>query len=192
MANILLTQRCVRSCPYCFAKKYMADAPFEETLSWNDLIYLADFLIASGENRVSLLGGEPTLHPHFVEIILYLLERNFHINVFTSGVMTPEIFEDLSNNLTGIHPERLSFVCNVNNPSKSPAAEVKKVEQFLETFGHLTNPGYNIYSPDFDMDFVFDYINRFGLKKFVRLGLAHPYSRKEKCICTGGENAQNG
>lgn len=182
MANILLTQRCVRSCPYCFAKKYMADAPFEETLSWPDLIYLADFLLASGENRVSLLGGEPTLHPHFTEIILYLLERNFHINVFTSGVMTPERFEDAAKSLSGVHPERLSFVCNVNNPTKSPKDEVKKVEEFLEVFGHLSNPGYNIYRPDFDMDFVFDYINRFGLKKFVRLGLAHPIPGKKNAF----------
>lgn len=26
MPNILLTQRCVRSCPYCFAKKHMGGA----------------------------------------------------------------------------------------------------------------------------------------------------------------------
>ena len=47
MANILLTEKCVRSCPYCFAKKHMADAPDNTALKWDDLIYLTDLFVAS-------------------------------------------------------------------------------------------------------------------------------------------------
>jgi radical SAM protein with 4Fe4S-binding SPASM domain len=182
MANVLLTQRCIRSCPYCFAKKYMADSPDEETLSWQDLIYIADLLQSSGENHVSLLGGEPTLHPHFVDMVIYLLERGFHVNVFTSGVLSDKMLADADSALSGVHPDQLSFVCNVNNPKKTPFSELESVSRFLKTFGHLTTLGFNIYQPQFDLDFIFDWINKYGLKRFIRLGLAHPIPHKKNAF----------
>lgn len=82
MANILLTETCVRSCPYCFAKQYMANNINEnDYISWDNLIYIADFLSASGENHVSLLGGEPLLHPQISSIIKYLNQRNLSVTI---------------------------------------------------------------------------------------------------------------
>jgi hypothetical protein len=40
--------------------------------------------------------------------------------------------------------------------------------------GPWTNPGFNIYRPDFDLGFVVDLVNRFGLQRTLRLGIAHP------------------
>lgn len=186
MANVLLTETCVRSCPYCFAKKHMEDQE-EGILKWQDLIYIADFLESSNEKHISLLGGEPSLHPHFVDFIIYLLERDFHVNIFTSGIFPENTLADADRHLSGVHPERLSFVCNVNDPKKSNFSEVENVKRFLKIFGHLTSPGFNIYKPEFDMTFIFQLINQFGLKKHLRLGLAHPipgqkniYVKREK------------
>ncbi|NOZ37009.1 MAG: 4Fe-4S cluster-binding domain-containing protein, partial [Gammaproteobacteria bacterium] len=61
MPNILLTQKCVRSCPYCFAKKHMANSVPDDILSWENFIYLADLFEKSGERKFPLLGGEPSL-----------------------------------------------------------------------------------------------------------------------------------
>jgi len=41
MANVLLTEKCVRACPYCFAKEYLKESK-ENMLSWENLIYIAD------------------------------------------------------------------------------------------------------------------------------------------------------
>jgi len=179
MANLLLTETCVRSCPYCFAKKHMADSASDNILSWENLIYVADFLESSGDKHIALLGGEPSLHPNFIEFIIYLLERNFHVNIFTSGIMSEEKLMESTKVLSGINPERLSFVCNLNNPKTSNFSEVESVKRFLKALGHLTSPGFNIYKPDFDLDFIFQYINQFGLKKHLRLGLAHPIPGKK-------------
>jgi radical SAM protein with 4Fe4S-binding SPASM domain len=179
MANILLTQKCVRSCPYCFAKKHMADAEPDDTLTWDNLIYITDLLEHSHEMGISLLGGEPTLHPHFVDIVLYLLERNFHVNVFTSGIMSEKMFSEMERNLSAIPPDRLSFVCNVNDPEKTSFSELETVRRFLKAFGHLTTAGFNIYKPDFKFEFLFQYINEFGLHRHLRLGLAHPIPGKQ-------------
>lgn len=72
MANVLLTETCVRSCPYCFAKQYMSEADVKDSLTWDNLIYIADFLQSSNINHISLLGGEPLLHPDISEFCKYL------------------------------------------------------------------------------------------------------------------------
>ena len=57
MPNILLTNKCVRSCPYCFASKYMEDANGflkEDILSWDGLVHIVNLLLASGNRTISL------------------------------------------------------------------------------------------------------------------------------------------
>lgn len=177
MANLLLTQRCVRACPYCFAQAHMAAAEGDGELSWENLIYVADFLIASGERRVSLLGGEPTLHARFVDYLTYLCERGFHTVVFTSGILSDARIAELDAAIRGsIPPDRLHMVCNINDPGQTPAKESdqRALTRFLEVCGPWCSPGFNIYRPDFQLDYVLHCVNAFGMKRSVRLGLAHP------------------
>jgi hypothetical protein len=174
MANVLLTQRCVRSCPYCFAKEHMARSLSDDMLKWEDLIYLADFIKISGENQVTLLGGEPTLHPHFVDFVLYLLERNISVTVFTSGIISTVKLSEMCSALKDIPKECLHFVCNLNDPDLSPPSEAERIGPFLEEFGTLTVPGFNIYHTNFSLDFLFQYIKQYGLERHIRIGLAHP------------------
>lgn len=173
MANLLLTEKCIRSCPYCFAQKHMDDAE-DLKMEWEDLIYIADLHEISGQHAIALLGGEPTLHPKITEFSLYLLERGFHVNIFTSGIVADKQFDGMVKHLAPIHPDRLSFVCNLNHPDLSTDTELKKIDHFLKVFGHLTVPGFNIYKPEFDMDFIVQYVNRYGMRKHVRVGLCHP------------------
>jgi radical SAM protein with 4Fe4S-binding SPASM domain len=173
MANLLITERCVRNCPYCFAKKHMDNSKLPE-LSWDNLIYIADFLEISGEKKISILGGEPTLNPLFVDFTTYLLERNFHVNVFTSGIMSDAILLESQKFLANFPSERLSFTCNMNHPDISTASEIERIDRFLTLFGRLTTLGYNIYRTDFNIDFIFHIINKYNLKRHLRVGLAHP------------------
>lgn len=176
MPNILFTQRCVRSCPYCFANKHMSESSPEDIISWENLIYIADFLQKSGEKRFPILGGEPTLHPEFNNMVIYLLERNFDINIFTSGIMTDKKLEEAAAYFKDVPRERLSFTVNLNDPQKTrtPLAELESVKRFLRIFGCRSTPGFNIYTVDFNLDFIFRYINEFGLNKTIRIGLTHP------------------
>ncbi len=176
MANLLMTSRCVRSCPYCFAKREMDDSASGGVVSWENLIYLTDFLAASNQDHISLLGGEPTLHPQFVDMVLFLLERRFHVTVFTSGIMSDKRLAELAEHLAPLSAERLSFVVNLNNPVQTPAPahEKSRIERFLSLMGPWSTPGFNIYRPDFDIEFLFDLISRYGMRRHIRLGLASP------------------
>lgn len=154
----------------------MSGSPGDSLMSWENLIYIADFLQASGERQVSLLGGEPTLHPECVDFILYLLARNFQVMVFTNGALSPTRLEEFKRHLTKVNIERLTFTCNLNDPVQTPASEeeTERIHQFLSVMGPWAMPGFNIYRLDFTLDFLFDAINRFGLKRHVRLGVCHP------------------
>lgn len=174
MPNVLLTQRCVRSCPYCFARKYLSESQLQQTISWEDLIYAADLQQMSGERSLSLLGGEPTLHPEFLDFVLYLVARGFHVTVFTSGIMSERLRKEMEAAFHNIPQGSVSFVCNLNDPAISPEPEQTQVNAFLHVFGPRVSPGFNIYRTDFRLEFIFDSINRYGLERNLRLGLAHP------------------
>jgi MoaA/NifB/PqqE/SkfB family radical SAM enzyme len=146
----------------------------DDIIAWEDIIYIADLLLASSSRGISLLGGEPTLHPDFGDIVLYLVARGFHVHVFTSGIMSDATFAILQRKLGALPRERLAFICNANDPRHSPENELTSVHRFLAAFAAQTTLGFNIYRPDFDLHFLFDTINRFGLERRIRLGLAHP------------------
>lgn len=175
MANVLLTTTCNRSCPYCFAKREMSDAT-GDVMSWNNLIYLADFLLKSGERKISLLGGEPTLHSYFVDYVSYLIERGFDVCVFTNGIVSEKRLQEMKENLSGVALERLSFVCNLNNPEQTPHSdyESRQIHNFLSVMGPWTGPGFNIYRTDFKLDFIFNLVTQYGMRRMLRLGMTHP------------------
>ncbi|MHB0996928.1 MAG: radical SAM protein [Elusimicrobiales bacterium] len=189
MPNILLTQKCVRSCPYCFAKKQMNEGDAGEVLKWEDLVYLADLFAQGNCMEMRFLGGEPTLHPHFADFLAYSLKRGFSVTVFSSGIVSEKVKEDIRRVYKAVPgaAKDVAFLCNLNDPELSPAAETRRVEEFLEEFGAAVMPGFNIYRKDFSLDFLFRYINRYGLKRSVRLGLTHPILRENNSFIGIGD-----
>jgi cyclic pyranopterin phosphate synthase len=182
MANILLTEKCVRACPYCFAKEYLKESK-ENLLSWENLIYIADLFESSNEKHLALLGGEPTLHPDFIDFVLYLHQRKFHVNVFTSGIMSQKQLEAAKTYLLKIPEESLSFVCNYNHPNSSSDSETQQINRFIKTFSKHISLSFNLYQKEFDFTFLVDAINKYGLKKHIRLGLAQPIpGQKNECL----------
>lgn len=183
MPNILLTQKCIRSCPYCFARKHMHDAPPEDILKWEDLIYIADFFQGGGDNNISLLGGEPMLHPEIVDFILYIIGRGLHVTVFTSGIASERILNQCIDKLSDIDPRMLTFVVNYNDPATSSFADNEAVNKFFLHLSQFVSLSINVYKLKFDYTFALNVINKYGLHRHIRLGLAHPIpGKKNMCI----------
>lgn len=182
MANLVITRSCVRHCPYCFASEYMDKA--DAFMSWDDYIYAVDFLCRSHVDAVSLMGGEPSLHPHFVEFVEYALLRLNHVAVFTSGVAPARTVEALAE-VAGHQPYhgRLTLVCNVNEAEITAKGQWARTEYFLEKLGPFVVQSFNIYKPDFELGHLFENIARFNLRKSIRLGLAHPiHGKPTQCL----------
>lgn len=190
MANLLLTQKCVRACPYCFAKEHMSTVDRNRQVSWEDFIYVVDFLQKSGESHISLLGGEPLLHEHAADFLAYLFERNFYVAVFTSGALPDAVLDDLKRFAVLPPTARFHFVCNLNEPRDMSATEAERLHAFLSVYGKHVAPGFNIYRTDFDLRFLADLIDRYGMQRAIRLGMASPIPDSENACLSVEELPQ--
>lgn len=155
-------------------------------LGWEDLIHLADMFQRAGERNIPILGGEPSLHPQFLDMVLYVLNRGFKATVFTTGVFSESLRQEAAKAFSDVPGEQLTFVCNINDPRFTPVepAQALATERFLDVFGGRVVPGFNIYHADFDLAFLCDLINRFGLRRGIRLGIAHPIPGRQTAHLT--------
>ena len=174
MANILLTHQCNRLCPYCFASGQITTSASDGILSWKNLAYLVSLLKSAGDERIFFLGGEPSLHPELIEYSQYCISRGIGVTIFTNGIWPKSLLKDASTRLSRLPEEKWSFVCNVNQSDTTDLEQLEQTEAFLAAFSRHVTLGFNIYRPDFDIAFLFEYIVKFDLRRKVRFGFAHP------------------
>jgi uncharacterized radical SAM superfamily Fe-S cluster-containing enzyme len=89
LANVDLTNRCNLTCPVCFANANAAGYLYEP-----DMDQVRTMLKALRDERpvdarvVQFSGGEPTVHPQFLEILAMAKEMGFtHIQAATNGIL---------------------------------------------------------------------------------------------------------
>ena len=172
MANILITNRCNRKCPFCFAglRVNIKGKKSPNYMSRDDLRKVMDFMERSDDPQLRLLGGEPTLHPDFIDIVKEALTRDFHVHVFTNGIMSKEKADFLS----GIPDEKLSVLVNVAHGEIDTENHRKRKKYALERLGIKAQVGITVTSPEFEYQYLIDMIKEFGLRKHVRVGIAQP------------------
>lgn len=94
LADIQITAKCNLRCPHCYANS----APGGRNISWEDLILALDNFSSAGVFQVALGGGEPTLHPHFTQILKEVRRRKMVPNLTTNGKeLTEKIAKDMGN-----------------------------------------------------------------------------------------------
>jgi len=174
MANLSITTVCNKRCVYCFA--YDTRIELGKTCIDNETYGKAlDYLERSGLKKVRLLGGEPTLHPAFTLMASMALDRGFDIMLFTNGLMTDRVLDYL----VSLPEKRLSILLNTIHPAENNRKGIRRQIEVMEKLGPVIIAGINIYSANQEYDYLLDYINKYDLKKEIRMGLAHPVlSRK--------------
>lgn len=178
MPNIALTDYCNRNCPYCFAAERLRDRDRTD-MSFDNFVVAVDFLVDSGESEIVLLGGEPTLHPQFVDFHDYLLDRGLRVMTFTNGCTPTKVVDQLSRSFV---PERTHFTVNVNSATDREAWETAQQDYFLRRLANVSGLGFNMYRRDLDLGFLLDYIDRYGLRPHVRIGMAHPTTEESNAF----------
>ena len=173
MPNLLLTYKCNRNCPYCFAQERQNALNPDDPgiISWKNLVIAANYFEEAKDPLISVLGGEPTMHPEFISIYRYLLARKFTVKMFSNGMMSHEKIEGL---LAALVPDRSRFIINVNQERDRAGHETKMQGQFFSELGMACSLSFNLFRPDPDMDFLLDIIGEYQLRPRIRLGLAHP------------------
>lgn len=143
-----------------------------------------DFLVRSNYPALRLLGGEPTIHPQFTDIVDMGLQAGRNIVVFTNALWSNRVLEYLAQDRTRAN---VKFVVNIHEKKNRHGNETDRVEKSLAVGGGRTMLGFNIYQRFFNLRFVIDLINRFKLQRKVRLGLSSPIAGKSNAFLQGKE-----
>lgn len=87
-----ITNRCNLNCRHCYAESGPHE-PAVGRLELNDWYGIMDQLRAVGCDAVQFIGGEPTLHPHFGELVAYADQAGFQsIEVYTNATrLSPRV-----------------------------------------------------------------------------------------------------
>jgi len=138
--------------------------------------------------RIGLLGGEPTLHPNFIEFLDHLLSKKINTVVFTNGMIeNTKIYDDiidvaLKNEIK--HANSFGFCLNVNEKKYRTKKEDILQKRFLEELGRVSTLSFNIFEPDFDPYFLLEIILQHKCMKNIRIGLASPLGNRNKFLKT--------
>ncbi|MBI2877932.1 MAG: radical SAM protein [Candidatus Tectomicrobia bacterium] len=171
MTNLSITLQCNRDCSYCFARPLRRKGELAATRMDRAMFLCAlDFLRQSGINQVRLLGGEPTLHPHFEGLVTQALDRGFRLLVFSNGLMPEAALRCLEE----ASPERVSVLVNLPSPWEQNSHEARYQALTLGRLGRRATLGFNLHTASPDLDFLLLQVERHRLNRSVRLGLAHP------------------
>lgn len=181
--NILVTTVCNRRCPYCFAVSRVSNAPTkigaerESTFITKENFSRALAFAAGHEPVVGILGGEPSLHPDFANLIELTWAAGLDAKIFTNGTW-PEKTVAAVENLAGRTTKNLRLIVNTNHPDITPDAEAVAQNRLFSRLAEHCSLSFNIHSLKQDLDFLVDIILKHGLMRDIRLGIAAPLAEQ--------------
>ncbi|KKM63490.1 hypothetical protein LCGC14_1510930 [marine sediment metagenome] len=111
LANIDLTNRCNLNCPVCFANSNAAGYVYEPTFDQvvTMMQRLRDYR-PTPATCIQFSGGEPTLHPDFLQIVSKAAEMGFsNIQIATNGLKLAEASFASQAAKAGLHTLYLQF-----------------------------------------------------------------------------------
>jgi len=168
--NILLTNFCNQNCDYCFAKDEMEKSTVKE-MSLEDFKKLVVILKKNKIKTLRLMGGEPTLHSYFDEIIKLALAEFEEILIFTNGLIPTKSRRILEKNLN-----KISFNFNLDTPAfEENPAERKEIIALIGKYSqnNQMNIGFTLTDLKKDYSKLVQGLKSKILEKIrIRFGLA--------------------
>lgn len=159
MPNLILTTKCSNQCPFCFNLETPLTITIDDLSSW------LPFITSSGFDEINILGGEPTLHPHFIEILELLKLRFSSIRIFTNGLISASNVEALQQ----MQSYNFSFCVNRTMPQLS-----NNTDFFYRKLGHMISIGFTFYESSQPLDHILQEIRGYRLSPHYRVGIALP------------------
>lgn len=175
MANIIVTTYCNLKCPYCFAQTMMENKKINN-ISLTDFDKICNFINSNYliKQRIGIIGGEPTLHPQFQDIIKYIDNlKNTNFILFTNGI---ELF-----NFLNYIPDNLKILINYNNCKNMSYEQYNSLTKTMDRLydlgwlspKHKASIGCNIYLENTDYSFLWEVVDKYKISTF-RVSVAVP------------------
>lgn len=152
MANIVITDYCNLKCPYCFAEDMISSgkANSNKFISFDNFSKILNWLAQeeSYQEQIGIIGGEPTLHPMFFDLMTtlntYCLNHGTNGLLFTNGTELEKWLPHLG--------ERINLLINCNSPKyqstenyQKTLSAIAKAEQLGMIDTDRVRLGCNIY-----------------------------------------------
>lgn len=169
----MVTNTCNLSCSYCFGVEQMTPMMKREFMSREIFSALLDWLKRSGLKQFHIMGGEPTRHPDFIWMIELSSKMSFVVDIFSNGITE---FSPKEMEMAKRHSR--TWIININDPRKYTPIIRTKVERLLAVLGGRAALTFNITDTDYDPAHLFEYINKYGLQRMVKIGIALPTLNK--------------
>ena len=109
--SVELTSNCNLKCIYCYRD---AGPNHSAYLEYDVLVDILGRLANNGVRSIELTGGEPLLHPHFLEILRYCVTRFDRIIVLTNGCL----IDKETAKFAGTHKEKLLFQTDLDGSTQ--------------------------------------------------------------------------
>ena len=173
MANIAVINYCNLQCPYCFADEYLTDEE-KQAISMDQLEKILGFIGKTRVGRVGLIGGEPTIHPNFSEILdrvqRFCKDHDSHCTIFTNGIKLHNYARQLD--------DRTGCLINLNHPDVVGESRWKEILYSLERVKLCSaidrvNLGINLYPTMIGYDYIFELALKYN-KEYIRASYVAP------------------
>lgn len=186
MPNIAITTYCNLHCPYCFADT-MINTEDIKNISLEQFEFICNWILKDKNNNeprnIGLIGGEPTLHPQFKDILILInkilnRQKNCTSILFTNGVYLEQYIPFI--------PEIMSILININTPNAMSQEQWKKLNQTLDKIyilGWFTDKkahlGCNICMEIDDYSFIWNIVDKYNIKH-IRVSVTAPTKEEYK------------
>lgn len=145
-----LTNACNLNCPYCYIeeKNSMRKKRRVNELSIGETIAVIDTFHSLGAKTIDLVGaGEPTIDPHFTEIVRHIHRLGMTISLFTNGIKISKesgFVDFLFNHDVTVILKLNSFNSEVQDIVAGKKGYAKDMHYALDL---LVEQGFNLPSP---------------------------------------------
>lgn len=169
MANIILNNACNLYCPFCFASKHKKEKEGSSLLSLEEYDRLLSFI----SGNVRLCGGEPSLHPHFIQFLNTAISAERNIDIMTNGLW-PDAVQKFFSDLPPHTHAYFTFLLNCLEPNLYKDDQLQCLQKTLS----LLNPrkvtlGFTVYKPGFDPSYILSLAKRYGITS-IRYSVTAP------------------
>lgn len=173
MPNLIVTNACNLSCPFCFASEHLADGDARPADRMS-LEQFAEALAFCGTEEVRLCGGEPTVHPDIVRMLdMALEERGRRVFFMTNGVW-PESMRARVRSLSTTELVRVKYLFNILPPDLYTDAQWAQLLQTLGTVHPLSATlGITLYKAPMPYAHVLELARAYGIQR-IRFSVASP------------------
>ncbi|MEW5852917.1 MAG: radical SAM protein [Myxococcota bacterium] len=173
MANLIITNACNLSCPFCFASEYLADGDGvpAERMSLEEVAEHLEFI---GEGPVRFCGGEPTTHPDFTRMLDLALEHPRRQVFMMTNAVWPASVREHVRRLSTADRVRLRYLVNILEPALYTDAQWSQLVETLAVMHPLAvTLGITLYRAPMSYAHVLELAECNGIQR-IRFSVASP------------------